>query len=503
MTPVLKEEAKQKSELRLLPITRNFPFFAGISLLFGLAYTFCLYENPCGITYPLFTFFACCCGIHICKKLAIPIKKESWFLLAAALLIGISTCCTADLRLHRMNNLALLLLGLVFALHQFYEEEDWNIGKYLSSMLLYLLQAVAAFPLPFEHAAGYKKESGAKGFRLLLFLLTGFAAAIPISAVLIGLLCQADVVFASMVRWLAVHLFSPAALVKITLQILFGFFALYCLVCSGCLQGISKAVPNRQRIHPAIAVTCMASISLVYLLFCLIQIFYLFLGKGTLPEGYTYASYARQGFFQLLWVAFFNLVMVLCCLKYVRPHIWLRIFLTIICVCTYVMIASASYRMALYVQQYHLTWLRILVLWFLAMLFVLMAGVSMIVWKPSFRLFPYCLLVVTVFYTGLAWARPDAIAARDYVSRLTPDTVTDLDLAWLSSDFSADAAPAAASLGLSLEELRIRSQLEYSSAGSFGWFWYISCNGEDCRQYPDGVRTYNFSIARARKLFQQ
>ena len=60
MTPVLKEEAKQKSDLRLLPITRNFPFFAGISLLFGLAYTFCLYENPCGITYPLFTFFACC-----------------------------------------------------------------------------------------------------------------------------------------------------------------------------------------------------------------------------------------------------------------------------------------------------------------------------------------------------------------------------------------------------------------------------------------------------------
>ncbi len=503
MTPQANEEAKQNAALRLLPITRNFPFFAGISLLFGLVDTFCLYENPCGITYPLFTLFAGGCGVHICRRLAIPIKKGSWFLLTAALLIGISTWHTADYRLHLMNSFALLLLGIVFALHQFYEEDSWNIGKYCNAILLYLLQAAAALPFPFEHAAGYKKESGAKGFRLLLLLLTGLTAAIPVSAMLIGLLCQADVVFASVVRWLAVHLFSPASLIKITLQFLFGSFSLYCLICSGCLQGISKTVPNRQRIHPAIAVTCMASISLVYVLFCLIQVFYLFLGKGTLPEGYTYASYARQGFFQLLWVAFFNLIMVLCCLKYVRPHIWLRFFLTVICGCTYVMIASAAYRMVLYVQQYHLTWLRILVLWFLAMLFVLIAGVSLIVWKPDFRLFPYCLLIVTVFYTGLAWARPDTIAAWDYVSRLTPETVTDLELAWLSTDFSADAAPAAASLGLSLEELKTRSQSANDYARLFGWFWYISSSEEDCRQYPNGLRAYNFSIDQARKLFHQ
>ena len=65
MTPQANEEAKQNAALRLLPITRNFPFFAGISLLFGLVYTFCLYENPCGITYPLFTLFAGGCGVHL------------------------------------------------------------------------------------------------------------------------------------------------------------------------------------------------------------------------------------------------------------------------------------------------------------------------------------------------------------------------------------------------------------------------------------------------------
>ena len=63
--------------------------------------------------------------------------------------------------------------------------------------------------------------------------------------------------------------------------------------------------------EPVTAVTCMSAIALLYLFFCGIQVIYLFLGKGSLPEGVTYSSYARQGFFQLLFVAVLNLGMVL------------------------------------------------------------------------------------------------------------------------------------------------------------------------------------------------
>lgn len=498
MTALSREEAKNEDMLRLLPVAGDFPFFAGTSLLFGLMFAFCLHDNPCGITYPLFVLFACVCGVQICRRLSLPIKKGSWFLLAAALLLGFSTFCTADPFLHLTNNLALLLLGAVFALHQFYEEQDWNIGKYMSAILLYFLHALTALPWPFYHASSYKKETGARSFRLLLLFLAGLSAALPVCLILTALLCQADAVFSSLVEWLAAHLFSPAVLLEITAQAVFGSFALYCLVCSCCLRRIARKVPNRQWLHPAIAITCLGSLSLVYLLFCAIQVFYLFLGQGSLPEGYTYASYARQGFFQLLWVASFNLAMVLCCLKYVRPHKYLRLLLTLVCLCTFIMIASASFRMLLYVRQYHLTYLRVLVLWFLALLFVLMNGVCLMIWVPKFRLVPYCVAAITVFYAGLAWSRPDSIVAKDYVSRLDPNTATEAELAWLSFAFSADAAPAAASLGLSLDELKARSQYQ-----NFGWYWYISRNGEDGDQYPDGLRTYNASIAKARELFGQ
>ncbi|WP_353960240.1 DUF4153 domain-containing protein, partial [Klebsiella pneumoniae] len=64
------------------------------------------------------------------------------------------------------------------------------------------------------------------------------------------------------------------------------------------------------------------------------QVIYLFGGLGTLPENYTYASYAREGFFQLVFVCILNLSMVLICKKYFRDNRILKVILTFICSCT-------------------------------------------------------------------------------------------------------------------------------------------------------------------------
>ena len=51
-----------------------------------------------------------------------------------------------------------------------------------------------------------------------------------------------------------------------------------------------------------VAITAAVLITALYVLFCGVQIFGLFLGKMSLPKGYTYAEYARSGFFPLLFV---------------------------------------------------------------------------------------------------------------------------------------------------------------------------------------------------------
>ena len=110
------------------------------------------------------------------------------------------------------------------------------------------------------------------------------------------------------------------------------------------------------------AITVTGMLTLLYLLFSGIQIGGLFLNKLQLPEDYTYAMYAREGFFQLLAVGFINLVIVLVCMGYFRESKLLKAVLTIMSLCTFVMIASSAMRMLIYIYYYYMTFDRLLVL---------------------------------------------------------------------------------------------------------------------------------------------
>ena len=85
----------------------------------------------------------------------------------------------------------------------------------------------------------------------------------------------------------------------------------------------------------------------------------------------TYSQYAHQGFWQLLFVSIINFLAVLVCMQVFGENKILEILLCVISVCTCVMILSAAYRMLLYVEEYDLTFLRVLVLWFLAVLMLI------------------------------------------------------------------------------------------------------------------------------------
>lgn len=72
-------------------IKEEYPFFAALSLLYGIIFTVSLYENISGITFPI------CIGITIIfikiflKKLGLKLKKDSWIYITGMLLLGIST----------------------------------------------------------------------------------------------------------------------------------------------------------------------------------------------------------------------------------------------------------------------------------------------------------------------------------------------------------------------------------------------------------------------------
>lgn len=485
--------------LPALPLADSFGYYGMACLIFGLFYTFCFYKNPIGITWPLFTAagFALLCTLF--HHAGVSVKKDSCFLVGASFLLSLSMCLTASPILHFYNRLGLFLLLAVFLIHQLYDDRTWNIGKYTASILSYTASVFMALPLPFRHLSRYTKNGRFQKSRRLLIALAGVCASLPFALVVAALLCGADAVFLAFLSRLFKTVLNLRTLFGILFEAGLSAVFLYCILCTCHLRTLSVEVPDKRRGNPLAAVSFLALPALVYLLFCGIQIFYLFLGKGTLPAHMTYSEYARQGFFQLVFVVFLNLFLVLGCLKYFRSSRLLRLALALVSGCTYVMIASAAYRILLYIGRYRLTFLRLLVLWFLAMTAVLMAGILFLIFKERFPLCRYCIVVLSVFYTGFSLARPDAVIARYNLT--APGSLDSDDLDYLLG-LSCDAAPA-------LERyLPDSDYLERHFGKTRGELLYAFCpyEGEDTdRALPLSsaaltIRGYNFSVAKAFKI---
>ncbi len=481
-------EQQQREHCRRRLMQGSFGFFGGASALYACFYTFCLYRNASGITYPFFVagtlFFFYLCT----KKSGVPWKKDSGFYLVSILLLGTSVFLTDNGAIHLFTKAGILLLTLSMMLHQYLRDEDWSFFKYMSALGQGLVETVCCVGCPVSDGNGWLKEreqSGRKGKGR--YVILGLLILLPLLLVVLALLVSADAVF----RSLFVRLFyriSPFRIAGLLCMALAAFWGAYCFIAMLNKRVIREECPEKKGQEPVLAITVTSVLAVVYLIFCGIQIVYLFLGQLRLPAGYTYSSYARQGFFQLLAVCAINLTVVLVCLSCFRENRVLKGILTVISLCTYILAASSAYRMLLYIRYCQLTFLRILVLWALCVIAVMLGGIIYSIYRPAFRLFRYLTVTVTVCYIFLAFARPDYWIARYNMSFVNMSTAYDhdaedtsyRDLSYLAG-LSADAAPVLASP-------EYYSYLKRSSYAMQDYFFETKEKAEDC-----GMRSFNLS----------
>ena len=67
-----------------------------ISIAYAVLYTFCLYENYSGITFPFFIAGTIGFFIYYMKMMGNPIKRFSYFYLTAIFLMGLDICISAN-----------------------------------------------------------------------------------------------------------------------------------------------------------------------------------------------------------------------------------------------------------------------------------------------------------------------------------------------------------------------------------------------------------------------
>ncbi len=118
----------------------------------------------------------------------------------------------------------------------------------------------------------------------------------------------------------------------------------------------------------------------------------------------------------------------------------MRALLTVICGCTYIMTVSSAYRMLLYISSYHLTFLRLLVLWGLVMIAVVMTGVLVYTYNQKFSLFRFVLMTLTVGWLCFSAAHPDYWIASYNIAAC--EEGQEYDSSYLRRSLSLDAVAA-------------------------------------------------------------
>ena len=321
------------------------------------------------------------------------------------------------------------------------------IGKKSFSSLLLLDYARALFVLPFRSFRalfgalfmGRGKGSG----KIIGWVFLGVLLAL-VPTLVVGLLLSYDAGFTQLTdkifRIEVGDLFTNLFRLVLAIPMGMAAFSIYVSADEGMGEEtvtVERLADVRRsfRLLPALTVlTAVIPLLFVYAVFFISQWQYYVSGfTGVLPENFSYAEYAREGFFQLCAVSVINFVIILVAALLIRrrderPPMVLRIVTTVLSFCTLILISTAISKMVLYIDRFGLTRLRVYATWFMLLLAVLfiLAAVSMFVKRLKPVL--VSVLVCLVFFSVLALSGPDALIAEYNVDRYLDGTLSDVDI---------------------------------------------------------------------------
>ena len=198
---------------------------------------------------------------------------------------------------------------------------------------------------------------------------------------------------------------------------------------------------------PVTIVTVLGTVCVLYAVFIACQVPYFFSAfSGSRPEGWlSYSEYARQGFFELCRLAAMNLAMLLAANIFSRKlraeSKVLKVFNSILALITLLLLATAFSKMALYIDAFGLTILRILPCVFMALLAVVCVSV-LVLQKVQFSIVRVALVTGAVLFAALCLVNADGLIVRYNTDRYLHGTLTVYDTDILYRSGSAGVLPA-------------------------------------------------------------
>lgn len=157
----------------------------------------------------------------------------------------------------------------------------------------------------------------------------------------------------------------------------------------------------------------LVSLNIIYLLFSIIQFRYLFMNAGK-TSNFDYATYARTGFFQLMFVSFINFALLHISKKSGDKNKFLKIMIIIF---TIIIVISAAFRMHLYEQEYGYTYLRLFVYFTLMTEILVLVPILARICGQKIDTFKTTIQIIVIMYVALNFINIDKIITRNNIDK--------------------------------------------------------------------------------------
>lgn len=250
-----------------------------------------------------------------------------------------------------------------------------------------------------------KLDNSNKKNEKIINSIIGIFIGIILSSVILALLSSADDYFGKFLY--NVKSFTSSILDIGTITWIIIFFVILFSIGINILNFKQTDNKKNNKIEPnsTMITSMLATINLVFILFLISEISKLCGNFLKIPSGYIYSSYAREGFFQLLFVTIINFSIILFLLyktDLINNNKIIKGLTLSLIIFSILLIFNSYYRMFLYIEKFGFTNLRLQVILFLLMeLLSLLVILKKILFKLKNDFVIFFIIIITTYIVNL------------------------------------------------------------------------------------------------------
>lgn len=419
------------------------------SIILSILASILFYGQNLGVSVILFVTAILGMLIYIlekCKK----IKNRKAYILVIPIFLLAATYFIYNQEFFKVINLAalIILVAIMILWAILGKLEDNTFITKCVTLIFVPVNYITQASKELIHTIFPKREKEKKENTQLKQICIGIGISIPILIVVLRLLSSADMIFAQGINAVTGNLdniiqnfINNNTVINLIMRFLFICITTIYFIAF-VLNLWNKQLLNNSDTERKVGIsvevtifnTLVTILNIVYAIFCTIQITTLF--AKIVPENFNYAEYARQGFFQLMFISVINFAIILLTSTNKnkatnKQRIYAKIMNILLTIFTFIILISAFVRMNLYQQEYGFTFLRIFVDFALITESILLFPTLIYIIKPSFKPLKYYVTIIITIYIIMNYANIAQLIAKENVNRYIKEQ-KDVDIYYLT-----------------------------------------------------------------------